>query len=127
MNRQQDQYETVGVIKNTMSSRRHPVVVMINRNKKSGSLSFMFGLLRRGRVETVRYWREDAVMEMTTLASLVSRIAIAEKLGVIEFTSSSIKELIDHQEPLLECVEEYLPGGQQKKASMTLGERASRR
>jgi len=124
--RPKDQYETVGVVKMALSNPRHPVAVMINRNTRTSDLSFQFGLLRRGHIDTVRYWREDALMQMAALAKVVANMSFARQLGGIEFSAETVKKLVD-ESPFLEWVDDFIPGGKQKKVSMTLGERAKQR
>jgi hypothetical protein len=124
--RQRDKYETLGVVKPVMSHRRHPVVVMINRNERTGDLSFQFGLLRRGHVDMVKYWREGAVMQMAMLAKAVAELSMGKQLAGIEFTSATLKKIIDDS-PYLEWVEEFIPPGSRNGPKMTLGDRARKR
>jgi len=121
--REQDQYKTVGVVKAvTMSNRRHPVVMMINRNIETGDMSFQFGLLRRGHVDMVRYWREDSLLQIAMLAKIVAEVSFAKQLGSIEFSGATLQKLVDDI-PVLEWVDACIPGGKQKKVSMSIGDR----
>jgi hypothetical protein len=98
-----------------MSRRQNPVVVMINRNERTGDLSFQFGLLRRGRIEMVKYWREEAIMQMALLAKVAAELAMGRQLGGIDLTGLSLKKIIDDS-PHLEWVENFIPQGVEKKA-----------
>jgi len=123
--RNRDKYETLGVVKPAMSSRRNPVAVMINRNTRTNELSFQFGLLRRGHIDSVRYWREGSLIEMAGLAKVVAQLVLADHLGATEFTVETLKKAVKDS-VFLEFVEEYVPEEKKKNVSMTLGERAKR-
>lgn len=120
-------YEIIGVIKTvTFSKKSSPVVVEISKNTRTEDLSFQFGLLRRGIVNPVRYWREESVMQMAVLAKVVSELMFANKIGVVNISAENLKNVIGSN-PHLELVEEFVPKKEQSDVSMTLGERAFRR
>jgi len=125
--RPKDQYETVGVVKMALSNPRHPVAVMINRNTRTSDLSFQFGLLRRGHIDTVRYWREDALMQMAALAKSCRQHVVRQAAGRDRVLCGDREEARTTKSPFLEWVDDFIPGGKQKKVSMTLGERAKQR
>lgn len=124
--KKRDQYETIGVVKNVMDGGRNPVAVIINRNKKTKELSFQFGLLRRGHVDPIRYWREYSLLKMAALAKFVSMLVMADQVGAATLSEEVLEKSVKDS-PFLELVQKYVPEENKEKFSMTLGDRARKR
>lgn len=124
--KKRDQYETIGIVKQVMDSRRNPVAVMINRNKRTREFSFQFGILRRGHIDSIRYWREDSLLKMAALAKFVSMLVLADKMGAATLSEEVLERSVKDS-PFLELVQEYVPEENKEKFSMILGDRARKR
>lgn len=125
-NGQRDQYETIGIVKNVIDGGRNPVVVMINRNKRTKEFSFQFGLLRRGHVDSIRYWKEESLLKMASLAKFVSMLVLADQMGAATLSEEILEKAVKDS-PFLEMVQKYVPEENKEKFSMTLGDRARNR
>lgn len=125
-NGQRDQYETIGIVKNVIDGGRNPVVVMINRNKRTKEFSFQFGLLRRGHVDSIRYWKEESLLKMASLAKFVSMLVLADQMGAATLSEEILEKAVKDS-PFLEMVQKYVPEENKEKFSITLGDRARNR
>lgn len=120
------QWRTLGVMAEAMSTHPNPVAVMINHKKDTRELSFQFGILKGGRVQPVRFWNESMMFGLAALTKYLGAAASLQMLTGKGVTADLLKKVAD-ETPQLRWVEEYVPSGRKKRASMTLGERAIRR
>lgn len=119
------QWRTLGVMAEAMSTHPNPVAVMINKKKDTRELSFQFGILKGGRVQPIRFWNENMMFGLAALTKNLGLAVSLRHLSGKEMTEDVLRVVADGS-PQLRWVEEYVPLGRKKKASMTLGERARR-
>ena len=122
-----DRYMDLGVIQVRMDNSRAPTGMRIQKDRSSGTLSFEFGRLVAGRLEPVRYWKEDALIHLATLSKFGASLHVLPMFLGIEITSESLKAL--HKDRHLMLVEEALTSRQvrqaekNKKFGASLGDR----
>jgi hypothetical protein len=126
-----ERYEDLAVITNTLDMGRAPIGVRVQKDRETGTLSFEFGRMVSGKLEPVRYWKEDNLIYLSSLSKLAATLHILPILGGTQVTAEMLRTHLKNS--VFKVQEEALTSHQQRqseknrKFGATIGERTGKK
>ena len=123
----------LGVMTTGLETGRNPVVARVSKNVETGQLSYEFGILSSGKVRLQRYWREDRLYKLATLAKAAASMSLASMLLGKEISVESFERAVERSGGALQLVDSWMSGEQEKAAKKgkrfgaTIGEMVGRK
>lgn len=109
-------WQELGVMRAGFDTGRSPVVVRVSRNSKTGELSYEFGILRGGKVELLRYWREDRLYNLAMLLKAAAGLSLASTLSGMDVTPERLDRVVAQSGGALQLIDTWMTGEQEKAA-----------
>jgi hypothetical protein len=108
------------VVKSGLDTSRDPVVMRISKNDSTNVLSFEFGILAGGKMQALRYWREERLYSIAILGRTAAALDLSSHLSGAQLSREKIEQVIRATE-ILEIVEGWVGGKQEKESKKRFG------
>ena len=113
-------WQELGTVKSGLDMGSSPVVMRVSKSTRIGDLSYEFGILRHGKVQMMRYWREERLYSMATLTKAATSLSLTSRLAGVEINREQFKLLIERNDFLV-LVEDVMTGRQERQSKGRFG------